>query len=197
MSISEIATEWSAAITAIATLAMCVVTAFMTRATRRIAEANQQIVKVGETPKVVAFLEFNPMPIEAWKFDIVLVNIGQGPARDVSFEFDPVDNDLSEEKQPSIKILSTMGDMCFEWIPQGHKIVLGSIYHNPEKLPSPCKARVKYSNIHGKPVEDEEYLLVLDNKKGIGVMKGWRRPLFEKISNTLKGIENHLSERHG
>ena len=185
----------AATVTAYATVVMCIVTAIMTLATWRVAKANQKMIKAEETPKVVAFLDFNPMPIEAWKFDIVLANIGQGPARDVSFEFDPGDNDLSNG-QPTIKILATMGDMCFEWMPQGHKVVLGSIYHNPDNLPSPCKARVKYVNIHGKSAKDETYALNLTNKKGIGVMKGWRRPLFQKISDTLTRIENHLSRFH-
>ena len=173
---------------------MCVVTALMTLATWKIAKANQYMIKASETPKVVAFLDFNPMPIENWKFDIVLVNIGQGPAKDVSFKFNPGDNDLSDT-QPSIKMLATMGDTFLEWMPQGHKVILGSIYHNPDNLPSPCKARVNYSNIHGQSAKEEIYSLDLTNKKGIGVMRGWRRPLFEKIANTLKQIENHLATR--
>ena len=184
--------EDPAILTAYATVVMCIVTAFMTIATCIVAKANRQMIKAGEIPKVVVFLDFNPMPIEAWKFDIVLANIGQGPARDVSFEFDHGDNDLCDE-QPHIKILAITDDMYFEWIPQGHKVILGSIYHNPDNLPSPCKARVKYLNIHGKSAKDETYSLNLTNKKGIGVMKGWRRPLFEKISDTLTRIENHLS----
>ena len=186
--------ENAAIITAYATVVMCFATVLMMLATWIVAKANQKIIKAEETPKVVVLLDFNPMPIEDWKFDIVLANIGRGPARDVSFEFDPGDNDLSDE-QPTIKVLSTtMGNMFFEWMPQGHKIVLGSIYHNPDNLPSsPCKARVKYVNIHGKSAKDETYPLDLTNKKGIGVMKGWRRPLFEKISDTLARIEKHLS----
>lgn len=200
MGISEVASAIGAidatTITAIATVVMCLVTAVMTLATRRIAKANQQIIKAGETPKVIVFLDFNPMPIESWKCDIVLANIGQGPARDVSFEFDPGDNDISEaQKQHSIRILSTMGDMFFEWIPQGHKIVLGSIYQNPDPDSRllPCKASVNYVNIHGASAKGETYPLDMSTKKGIGVMKGWRRPLFKKISDTLERIESHLS----
>lgn len=202
MGISEVASAIGAVdattITAIATVVMCLVTAVMTRATWRIAKANQQMIKAGETPRVVVFLDFNPMPIEEYKFDIVLANIGQGPAKDVSFEFDPGDNDISkdiskEQEHPHIKMLATMGDMFFEWIPQGYKVVVGSIYHTPQNIPSPCKVRVKYVNIHDKDVKDEIYSLDVNNKKGLGVRKGWRRPIFEKISNTLTQMENHLS----
>lgn len=198
MGISEVTSAIGAVdatiITAITTVVMCLVTAVMTLATWRIAKANQQAIKAGETPKVIVFLDFNPMPIENWKVDIVLANIGQGPAKDVSFEFDPGDNDISEaQKQPTIKLLSTMGDMFFEWIPQGHKIVLGSIYHNPDSRLLPCKARVNYANIHGASAKDETYPLDMSTKKGIGVMKGWRKPLFEKISDTLAQIDKHLS----
>ena len=114
MSISEIVTEFSIAITAISTLLMCIATTVMAIATKRIAKLNQETIKAGETPRVIVFLDFNPIPIESWKFDIVLANIGHGPARNVSFEFDSVDNHLLEEKQPSIKYLATMGDMFFE-----------------------------------------------------------------------------------
>ena len=171
--------EFEIGIAEIGIVATCVVTAFMTLATWRIAKANQHMIKASETPKVIAFLDLNPEPIDKWKYDIVLINIGLGPARDVFCKFDPGDNDLSSnsmiEAQPAIHMLDAQDDPFFEWIPQGHKIVLGNIFQEKNNLLSPCSVSVKYSNIRGQDTKEESYSLDLTNKRGIGAARGWRR----------------------
>lgn len=67
----------AAAFSAVSAIASVVVT-------KRLAEDNRILRKVGTEPEVVVFLRIDP---RHWAINFVLANVGQGPARDVEVRF--------------------------------------------------------------------------------------------------------------
>ena len=74
------------AVTAAATVVIAFSAVFTAIVARMLARENRLLRKAGTEPKVVAYLTIPPLYRIFWNF--VLANVGQGPARNVSFKFD-------------------------------------------------------------------------------------------------------------
>ncbi|MDE0711439.1 MAG: hypothetical protein OXH60_04805 [Rhodospirillales bacterium] len=82
--------EWVATghgiVTAVATVVVAVAAAITAWATYSLVRENKLFRKVGEDPKVIAYLTGDPKHVSL--LNLVLENVGRGPARNIEFGFD-------------------------------------------------------------------------------------------------------------
>jgi hypothetical protein len=146
------------AVIAIASLATFFVTLMLAR-------ENRLLRKAGTEPQVVAYLL--PDDRHTTTLNFVLSNIGQGPARNVSYTFDADMADfakhnarlMNSDERPAISVLP-QGERFVAYFGVGHQLFAG------EGL-KPFTVNVSYENIKGKstkkdfPLDIAQYLDVV------------------------------------
>lgn len=174
--------EWlnsnNGAITAIATVVLAFITFWYALVT-------QQLLKVGSTPQVVAYIVPNRTEISVLEF--VLANLGKGPAYNVTVEILVGREELLAKKgtilEPRVPILV---------IPQDEKIVttFGSYFDLLEEPRlRPVTIRVSYQNSRGKKFSEITHI---DISQYDGLAGQIETPL-KIISSSIKKIEQTMS----
>jgi len=111
--------HYSAAVTAIATVVLMLTTAYYAYVTRGLLKENQLLRKAGNEPRMVAFItphkEITPI------MDLVIQNVGTGPAYDVLLK---LDGNLEDYKARGARLPNSMGQHSLNVFPQGHYMTL-------------------------------------------------------------------------
>lgn len=155
--------------------------------TRRLSEDNRALRKAGTEPEVVAYLALDPVSPSV--INLVLENVGQGPACDVDFFVDANPEDFSEH---SVRFVAARSRQSITLLPQGQRIerMMGpgwDLMKEEEPLP-PFWVEVSYENLRGVRGEPQSYKL--DVSEFGGSLADW--PADERTAQSLEKIERHL-----
>lgn len=173
-------------ITAIATIVIAFSAIITAVATKTLARENRLLRKAGTEPKVVAYLIIHPLYQTILNF--VLANVGQGPARNISFKFNADETDLDIH---GVALRNSTDREVLGFLPQGESIQVffGSgldLYKEP-KL-KPFEVAVEYDDMDGKhhiercPIDIAQF----DGFTSLG------KPPEREVADSLKKIEGHL-----
>ena len=176
------------AITVIATIVIALSAVITILLTRSLVKENRLLRKVGEEPKVIAYLAGDPR--HWYDINFILANVGRGPARNIEFQID------LEEKYFGHNRVAPMNNpdrKSFDFLPQDEEIcmLLGS---GPQliqqmRLP-PFKVNVQWENLKGTTYSDE---YELDVSQFLGIFFSGR-PADHEIAETLAKIDKHLEK---
>jgi len=174
------------ALTAISTAVIAVATMVSVGVTIVLARENRILRKAGTDPKVVAYL----LPDHAHKnvLNLVLANIGQGPAIDVSFKF-PADG--TDFRNHSVEIGNNENRSAISVLPQSEKVTtffgMGPDLFKEPRL-KPFTVYIRYKDTAGRQ-HTNEYLLDISQFDGL-ISIG--TPADHEIAKALTKIEEHL-----
>ena len=153
----DVFSQNSGVLTAIATLVIAVSAVFTAILTRSLARENQLLRKAGTEPKVVAYLTPELGSYVA-HVNLVVANIGQGPAQNVSYRIVAKEEDF---KRYNIPFLKHDAQPMIAFLPQGERIRALLVTHelfgrgagedkpNDSPMP-PFDVTVDYENLKGK-----------------------------------------------
>ena len=184
-------------VTAFSTLSIAlfaIVTAFLTW---RLASENRLLRKAGTEPRVVAYLKpdlGSYVPL----VDLVLANVGNGPAQNVDYR---IDGEEKKFRDYDTKFLPHDARYRFSFLPQGESIrmVLGGYElfgcdANGNKSAIPpfpaFEITVRYENMIGK-VYDDTFSLDVSDFSSMGAPAVAPEHV---IAEMLKKIEGHLAK---
>jgi len=166
------------AVVAIATIVYAILTWKLVSETRKMREAQTE-------PKISVTIQ----PIEEWTnlIDMVIQNIGLGPAYDIKFEINP---DFEYMKG---KFLSELGFMKngIKYLAPNQKLqffLTNMIENFEEKIKKPFEIRVTYQNSIGKTYED---VYMIDFSQLIGLIRLGKPPLY-KIAKNVEEIKKDI-----
>ena len=175
-----------AAVTALATAviaASAVVTAVLTA---RLAADNRRLRKAGTEPNLVVYLQ--PDPQHFVFFRLVISNVGNGPAFDVSIR---CYGDLDDLKSHGVKLEQIHDRLVQGVVPPGDSVALhfGDGREFTKNPPiKPFVARLRYTDIKGRSQEQSNQI---DPHKFSG-LHGPFTPVEERIAKAIEKIEQHL-----
>jgi len=166
------------AVVAIATIVYAILTWRLVSETRKMREAQTE-------PKISVTIQ----PREEWigLIDMVIQNIGLGPAYNIKFEIKP---DFEYAKGNFLSELGFIKSGLRYLAPnQKLQFFLTSMIENfEEKTKKPFKVKVTYQNSMGKKYED---VYVIDFSQLIGLRRLGRPPLYE-IAKNIEKIKEDL-----
>ena len=149
--------EWLAInhslVTAAATVVIATTAGITVWLTRSLVRENQLLRKVGKEPKVIAYLEGDPR--QATLINLVLANVGRGPACNIEFEFDFEERFYANGR---VAPLNRSDRQPYGFLPQDNKICMffgsGHGLLNEDGLP-PFRAKVRWENLNGREYVEE------------------------------------------
>ena len=156
----------------------------------RLTQDNRALRKAGTEPEVVAYLGLDAR--SGFLVNLVLENVGQGPACDVEYLVD-ADPQVFGDHQVISVVAGTTRKIA-SLLPQGERrervLGVGNVLYSEreeDRLP-PFPVRVSYSNLRGGVVEPKEYVL------DIAELGGARQtePGEERLADSVEKIEKHL-----
>ena len=156
----------------------------------RLTQDNRALRRAGTEPEVVAYLE--PDRRSGFLLDLVLENVGQGPACDVEYfvDADPADFAKHEVKyvpartSRKIKSLLPQGERVARFIGVGNRL-----YSDDEQARlQPFCVRVWYSNLRGERIGPREFPLDVAELGGSVQFE----PSEERLAKSLERIERHM-----
>ncbi|MCY3882147.1 MAG: hypothetical protein OXG61_08515 [Chloroflexi bacterium] len=156
----------------------------------RLSQDNRALRKAGTEPEVVAYLA--PDPRSGFFLDLVLENVGQGPACDVEYFVDaePVDFAKHEVKYVPARTARKIKSL----LPQGQRVsrfigVGNRLYSEDEEARlQPFRVTVWYSTLRGTRIGPKEYVIDVAELGGSAQVD----PGEERIAQSLEKIEKHL-----
>ena len=156
--------------------------------TWRLSEDNRALRKAGTEPEVVAYLGLDPTAPSL--INLVLENVGQGPACDVEFF---VDADPDEFSERGVRLVTARNTQRVGLLPQGQHIERmmapgWDLMSEDNPLP-PFRVELSYANLRGTrvgPVVSAD----LDVSQFEGALAG--NPPDERVADALEKIEKHL-----
>lgn len=151
-----------------ATVAIALAVVVSAWSTWHLSRDNRALLKAGTEPEVVAYLELERP--SGYLVNLVLENVGQGPARDVKYfvEADPKDFAAHGVEMVPVGTLRKIASL----LPQGGRrerlMGLGSrLYEDEEKgRLEPFRVKISYSNLRGMLVEPKEFALDISELGG-------------------------------
>ncbi|MDE2669688.1 MAG: hypothetical protein OXI51_08535 [Chloroflexota bacterium] len=157
--------------------------------TWRLSQDSRALRKAGTEPEVVAYLALDATSPSV--INLVLENVGQGPACDVDFFVDADAEDFSEH---SVRFVTARSRQAIALLPQGQRIerMMGpgwDLMKEEDPLP-PFWVEVSYENLRG--VRSESQPFKLDVSEFGGSLAGW--PADERSAESLERIERHLGQ---
>lgn len=191
--------EWLSAnhgiITSFATVVIAlfaVVTAWLTSS---LVNENRRLRRIGEEPKIVAYLQGDPR--NASVINLEIMNAGRGPARKITFE-----HDIDEKFWVGNKaMLRNDPDRTpFDFLPQDDKISMffassPYVLKKGEELPS-FLVRVTWENMKGDKFS-EKYILNVRQFKGIAVLaSSAERDIADSLKKISKILDGFLRVRN-
>lgn len=164
--------------------ASAIVTAWLTHS---LVKENRRLRKIGEEPKIVAYL--NGDSENAAMINLELMNVGRGPAMKIAFEFQ------IEERFYTGNSYILSGDYDrkpFDFLPQDEKIIMffSSGMHVLKKGDElqPFTVKVTWENMKGHEYM-EEYILDVCQFRGIAIPTS---SIERDIADSLKKISKRL-----
>ena len=156
--------------------------------TWRLSEDNRALRKAGTEPEVVAYLGLDPTAPSL--INLVLENVGQGPACDVEFFVDAEPEDFSER---GVRFVTARSRQRVGLLPQGQRIERmmapgWDLMKEDNPLP-PFRVELTYANLRGTrfgPLVSEH----LDVSQFEGALAD--RPPDERVADAVEKIEKHL-----
>ena len=173
-------------VTAAATVIIAAAAGITAWLTHSLVRENKLLRNVGEDPKVIAYLSGDSR--HASLFNLILANVGRGPARDIEFEFD-----FDERFYANGRVAPINRDdrKPYGFLPQDERICMffgsGGGLLGEDRLP-PFRAKVKWQNLDGKEYE-EEY--EMDVRQFLGIFPPSSSADYE-IAESLKKISKRL-----
>ena len=154
--------------------------------THSLVKENKLLRKIGQEPKIIAFLKIDE---RAWGcFDFVLMNIGRGPARNIEYQFD-----FDERFYANGRVSQgfTFDRKPFGILPQDERVSMffgsGAGLLGEDGLPA-FRAKVKWQNLAGIKYE-EEY--EIDVRQFLGMTRP-STPADHEVLEALKKISKRL-----
>ena len=174
------------AVIAIATAAIALSTLFTVVLTWRLVRENRLLRKAETEPEVVGYLAIHPLHLTLLNF--VLANVGRGPARNVKFELDVDEKELTSR---DILLKNSVDRKPISVIPQGEVITAyfgngGHVTEEP-KLP-PFNVNIEYEDLKGRQ-QCRTYLLDVGQFEGLGLLGDVPE---KQMADSLKKIEEHV-----
>ena len=158
--------------------------------TWRLSRDNRALLKAGTEPEVVAYLA--PDPRSGFLVDLVLENVGQGPACDVEYFVDADSADFAKYEVTYVPARTSRKIKSL--LPQGERVArlmgVGNHLYSEEKESrlQPFRVRVWYSNLRGVRIGPKEYAIDIAELGGAAQTD----PGDARISQSLEKIEKHL-----
>lgn len=174
-------------VTAAATVVIAVMAYLTWRVTRTLAHENRLLRKAGTEPKVVAYLTIPPLYRIFWNF--VLANVGQGPARNVTFKFDADEEDFEAH---DVALRNSVDRKAISFLPQGERICVyfgkgPQLFKEPRLRP--FNVIIEYDDMNGRH-HCERCPLDVAQFEGITIIG---TPPEKEIATALKDIEKHIN----
>ena len=178
--------DGSALLTALATVAIAILTFQLANENRRLREA-------GTEPKVVAYI--SPHPDGNGGVNIVFANVGSGPALDFSFKFQC---DWDDFKRHRVLVKDDAGRTAINVLPQGEKItaifgvgfvLFGKVDNEQIEPLKKFQVELSYSDLNGKKRSNRSEI---DIQQFAGLAGMSNRPALREIEATLKKIERRF-----
>ena len=158
--------------------------------TWRLAKDNRRLLKAGTEPEVVAYLGLDQQ--SGFLVNLVLENVGQGPACDVEYFVNADPQDFADHKVRHVEAGATRKVRSL--LPQGERVErfmgVGNRLYNEEEGTRlrPFRVTVSYSNLRGVRVDPKEYPLDITELRGALM----HSPAEERIADSVEKIEKHL-----
>lgn len=158
--------------------------------TWRLSQDNRTLLKAGTEPEVVAYLA--PDPRSGFLLDLVLENVGQGPACDVEYFVDADPADFAKHKVEYVQARTSRKIKSL--LPQGARVsrfigVGNLLYSEDEEARlQPFRVEVWYSNLRGARVGPKEYALDIAELGGSAQIE----PSEERLAKSMEKIEKHI-----
>ena len=183
--------SYSQLVTVISTAIIAISAAVTAVLTWRLICDNRKLAKVGTEPEVVAYLAADPFQPFT---NLVLANVGRGPAREVDFELI-----LEEHHYDRIVLRNEPNRKPQGYLLQGEKTemlfgdhrLFGTGEEREKNALRPFQVVVKWQNLRGRTFEDA-YTLDVRQFLGIPPTGSLFSPL-SKIADSLAKIEKSLS----
>lgn len=178
----------SAAITAVATAVIAYLTYLL-------ASENRRLRKAGTEPHVVAYLA--PHPDGNGGVNFVLANVGQGPARNVKFEFV---YDAADFRSHNAMLYNEHGRAPLTILPQGERIgslfgvgyvLFGNSDGKSKTVLKPFDVKIAYTDLEGGL---RSSIQTIDISQFSGLAGLLSKPANREIADTLAKIEKHLAQ---
>lgn len=183
-SIFECLNRNSGSVTALATIAIAILTWLL-------AAENRRLRKAGTEPEVVAYLM--PHPDGTGAINFVIANIGQGPAKNVRFELDFEESDFERHE---VLLFNDKRRVRTNILPQGEKIsaLFGVSYKlagtdNKQEILKPFTVNITYDDLGGK---HRTSVYKLDVSQFLGLRGLFGKPTIREIADSLKGINENI-----
>lgn len=158
--------------------------------TWRLSQDNRALRKAGTEPEVVAYLGIDPR--SGFLVNLVLENVGQGPACDVEFFVEADRQDFADHEVMYVTAGATQKIRSL--LPQGERVerLLGvgnRLFSDDEaKRLQPFRVDVWYSNLRDVRIGPKEYPLDIAELGGATQST----PTDKRIADALEKIETHL-----
>lgn len=179
--------EWlndnAALVSALATVAIAVLTF-------RLASENRRLRQAGEEPDVVAYL--SPHPDGNGAVNIIFANIGAGPAKAVSFQFQCEPDDFKDHR---VLVTNEEGRAAINVLPQGEKLTVlfgvgfelyGKIGDKNIDPLKKFKVEITYQSLGGKKKRSTSEI---DIKQFDGLAGLTNKPAIRGIEQALQNID--------
>ena len=160
--------------------------------TWRLSQDNRTLLKAGTEPEVVAYLA--PDPRSGFLVDVVLENVGQGPACDVEYFVDADPEDFAKHKV--VYVQARTSRKIKSLLPQGERVarflgVGNALYsEDAEARLQPFCVRVWYSNLRGVRLGPKEYPLDIAELGGSAQIE----PSEERLAKSMENVARHLGQ---
>lgn len=186
-------------VTAGATMAVAFATAVMVRATNRMAKVSELTLKAGTTPQVIAYLKDHFHDRLVPDVTVVLENIGQGAAQNITYRM--IFEDEAGKKLAEKNFIVNRTDLKIDFLPQGAKreMMLGKIdelYDQNTKVIkiTPFSITVQYENLEGQQHREESFKLDVRGFEGMGGVQVSSLVKIDESLQSLPKIEQHLGK---
>ena len=173
-------------ITVIATTTIAISAVITARLTRGLVMENRLLRRLGTEPKVVAYLKADPQ--RQWVIDFVLANVGQGPAKTISFYLHLNTQECSDH---GVELQNSSERQPLGILPPGDRFeVFFGVSHEllGEPQLSGFRVSVKYEDFDGGHHEDN-YWLDVAQFKGLSYLG--RQPE-SRIADSLEKIQESM-----
>ena len=178
----------SGAVTTIATVIIAgtaIVTVFLTKT---LATENRLLRKAGTEPKVVPYIKVDHRFTRA--INLVLSNVGQGPAKNVQYSFVADADDFANH---SVALINYSNRTAISILPQGEQIEeffgMGTdLLKNPPL--GPFDVSIKYENLNGESEGWTKHSLDVAQFRDFSWLGN---PTEIEIRDSLRKIEGHFS----
>jgi hypothetical protein len=155
--------------------------------TRTLATDNRLLRKAGTEPEVVAYLLPDEQHIHV--LNLVVTNVGRGPARNVELEFV---GDLESLRKSGAQMLTKPRRLILPWLPQDERFV--QIFGNALEFfnggpPPEFKINVHFQDSAGKTKTSISHISIADFE-GVSRVRGTEQEAADALKQIAKRIES-------